>query len=72
MTCFVGLKPLTEICQLSKNTVRKTLETLEAKGHIKRLERFNGNGRKGTLYRVFLPCEIPGLVSKTTFRLIAK
>jgi hypothetical protein len=67
--CFIGLKSLIETCQLSKNTVRKALESLEEKGHIRRLERFNDRNHKGTLYRVFLPCEISGIQSQTTFKL---
>jgi hypothetical protein len=70
-SCFVGLKTLTDTCQLSKNTVRKALEGLEEKGHIRRLERFNQHNHKGTLYRVFLPCELADLQSKTTFTLIS-
>jgi hypothetical protein len=69
-TCLVGLKSLTEGCQLSKNTVRKTLDTLEAKRHILRLDRLNERDQKGTIYRVFLPCEIPGLQSRTTFQIL--
>lgn len=69
-TCFVGLKTLTETCQLSKNTVRRALDSLEAKGHIRRVERFNDRDHKGTIYRVFLPCEISEIQSQTTFTLI--
>jgi hypothetical protein len=67
-TCFAGLKTLTEICRLSKNTVRKALESLEKKGHIQRVERLNNRNHKGTLYRIHLPCEMPGLQSQTTFK----
>lgn len=69
-TCFVGLKALTDISQLSKNTVRRALDSLQEKGHIRRMERFNDRDHKGTVYRVFLPSEIPGLQSRTTFTLI--
>ena len=68
-TCFVGLKSIIEGCQMSKSSVRRTLENLEEKGHIKRLDRLNARDQKGTVYRVFLPCEIPGLQSSTTFSL---
>jgi hypothetical protein len=69
-TCFVGLKSLVETSQLSKNSVRRALDRLEQKGHIKVVERINDRNAKGTVYRVFLPCEIPRLESHTTFRKI--
>ena len=66
-TCFVGLKSIMDRCQMSKSSVRRTLDSLEQKGHIKRLDRINDRNQKGTVYRVFLPCEVPGLQSSTTF-----
>lgn len=66
-TCFVGLKSIIEGCQISKNSVRRTLSRLEQKQHIKVIETVNQRNMKGTIYRVFLPCEIPGLNSRTTF-----
>lgn len=65
-TCFVGLKSIIDHCKFSKNVVRRALETLETKHHIKRLVRMNERDMKGTTYRVFLPCEIPDLRSQTT------
>lgn len=65
--CFVGLKSLIENCRLSKNSVRRTLTRLEQKKHIEVVERVNQRNKKGTIYRVFLPCEISGLDSCTTF-----
>lgn len=67
-TCFLGLKSLVETSQLSKNSVRRALDRLEQKGHIKVVKRINDRTAKGTVYRVFLPCEIPRLKSHTTFR----
>lgn len=67
-TCFVGLKALVEGCQISKNSVRRTLDRLEEKGHIQVIERINERDAKGTLYRIYLPCEIHGLKSQTTFK----
>lgn len=69
-TCFVGVKSIMDRCQMSKSSVRRTLDSLEQKGHIKRLDRINERDQKGTVYRVFLPCEIPGLQSSTTFFVI--
>ena len=66
-TCFVGLKALIEGCRLSKNSVRRTLTRLEQKQHITVIERVNQRNMKGTIYRVYLPCEISGLKSHTTF-----
>lgn len=66
-TCFVGLKALIEGCRLSKNSVRRTLTRLEQKKHIAVMERVNQRNMKGTIYRVYLPCEIAGLNSHTTF-----
>lgn len=66
--CFVGLKSLIENCRLSKNSVRRTLTRLEQKKHIEVVERVNQRNMKGTIYRVFLPCEISGLDSRTTFK----
>lgn len=66
-TCFMGFKTIMDRCQMSKSSVRRTLDSLEQKGHIKILKRLNELGQKGTLYRVFLPCEIADLQSSTTF-----
>lgn len=66
--CFAGLKSIVETCQISKNSVRRTLARLEQKKHIKVVERINRQNMKGTVYRVFLPCEISGLSSYTTFK----
>ena len=69
-TCFTGLKPIIEWSQLSKNVVRRVLDTLETKQHIKRIGRVNEKDIKGTNYRVYLPCEIQGLNSHTVFTLL--
>jgi hypothetical protein len=69
-TCFVGLKSIIDNCKVSKNVVRRALETLEAKKQIRRLDRINERDLKGTIYRVFLPCEIPNLKSQTTIHIV--
>jgi hypothetical protein len=69
-TCFTGLKPIIEWSQLSKNVVRRVLDDLETKQHIKRVGRVNERDIKGTNYRVYLPCEIQGLTSYTVFNLL--
>lgn len=69
-TCFTGLKPIIEWSQLSKNVVRRVLDNLETKQHIKRVGRVNEKDIKGTSYRVYLPCEIEGLTSHTVFTLL--
>ncbi len=69
-TCFSGLKAIIDHCKFSKNVVRRALETLEGKQHIKRLARMNERDLKGTTYRVFLPCEIPGLRSQTKLTIL--
>lgn len=66
-TCFIGLKALSKRCNMSKNTVRLALDGLESKGHIKTLQIFNEKEMKGTMYRVYLPREIPGIESVTCF-----
>ena len=66
-TCFTGLKPIIEWSQLSKNVVRRVLDSLERKQHIKRIGRVNEKDIKGTSYKIYLPCEIPGLTSDTVF-----
>ncbi|MGC8602074.1 MAG: hypothetical protein ACP5VS_00125 [Desulfomonilaceae bacterium] len=68
-TCFTGLKPIIEWSQLSKNVVRRVLDSLERKQHIKRIGRVNEKDVKGTSYKIYLPCEIPGLTSLTVFTL---
>ena len=68
-TCFTGLKPIIEWSQLSKNVVRRVLDSLENKQHIKRIGRVNEKDIKGTSYKIYLPCEIPGLTSLTVFTL---
>ena len=70
-TCFIGLKALSRRCNMSKNTVRAALDGLESKGHVKALEVINEKEMKGTIYRVFLPCEIPGVESPTCFHRIS-
>ena len=62
-TCFTGLKAIIEWSQLSKNVVRRVLDSLEKKQHIKRIGRVNEKDIKGTTYKIYLPCEIPGLTS---------
>ncbi len=69
-TCFAGLKSIIDHCKFSKNVVRRALETLESKQHIKRLARLNERDLKGTTYRVFLPCEIPDLRSMTRLSIL--
>jgi len=69
-TCFAGLKSIIDHCKFSKNVVRRALETLEGKQHIRRLARLNERDLKGTTYRVFLPCEIPALRSQTKLSII--
>jgi hypothetical protein len=69
-TCFAGLKPIIDHCKFSKNVVRRALETLESKQHIKRLARVNERDLKGTTYRVFLPCEIPDIRSQTKISIL--
>lgn len=69
-TCFAGLKSIIDHCKFSKNVVRRALETLESKQHIKRLARLNERDLKGTTYRVFLPCEIPDLGSQTKLSIL--
>lgn len=69
-TCFVGLKSIIDHCKFSKNVVRRALETLESKHHIKRLARLNERDLKGTTYRVFLPCELPDIGSQTKLSIL--
>jgi hypothetical protein len=69
-TCFAGLKSIIDHCKFSKNVVRRALETLESKQHIKRLARVNERDLKGTTYRVFLPCEIPDIRSQTKISIL--
>jgi hypothetical protein len=64
-TCFIGLTALIKRCNMSKNTVRQALDGLETKKHIKTLKCFNEKGMKGTMFRVFLPCEISEVESST-------
>ena len=68
-TCFTGLKAIIEWSQLSKNVVRRVLDSLEQKQHIKRIGRVNEKDIKGTSYKIYLPCEIPGLTSHTVITL---
>jgi hypothetical protein len=68
-TCFTGLKAIIEWSQLSKNVVRRVLDSLEKKQHIKRIGRVNEKDIKGTSYKIYLPCEIPGLTSHTVITL---
>jgi hypothetical protein len=68
-TCFTGLKAIIEWSQLSKNVVRRVLDSLEQKQHIKRIGRLNEKDIKGTSYKIYLPCEIPGLTSHTVITL---
>ena len=68
-TCFTGLKAIIEWSQLSKNVVRRALDSLEQKQHIKRIGRVNEKDIKGTSYKIYLPCEIPGLTSHTVITL---
>ena len=68
-TCFTGLKAIIEWSQLSKNVVRRVLDSLEKKQHIKRIGRLNEKDIKGTSYKIYLPCEIPGLTSHTVITL---
>jgi len=68
-SCRVGMGSLARACNIgsSNKTVKKAVEGLIAKNHISVIQEA-GNDKAGTLYRVFLPCEIPGMESSTVVK----
>ncbi len=60
---------LAKACNIrsSSKTVKKAIDGLVAKGHIA-VSQDHENSKKGTIYRVFLPCEIPGIESRTVVK----
>ncbi len=59
--CLAGYDVLCKRCNMTRNTIRKTLAQLAEKGHIDILETVNTSSRRGTVYRVYLPDEIKGI-----------
>jgi len=68
-TCRVGMGALAKACNIgsSSKTVKRAIEGLLAKGHIAVVEDHQNN-KKGAIYRVFLPREIPGIESRTVVK----
>ncbi len=65
-TCRVGMGRLAKSCNIgsSNKTVKAAINGLKEKGHIAIVDEAKNN-KAGTQYRVFLPCEIPGIDSPT-------
>ncbi len=65
-TCRVGMGRLAKSCNIgsSNKTVKAAINGLKEKGHIAIVDEAKNN-KAGTQYRVFLPCEIPGIESPT-------
>ncbi len=62
-TCRIGMGALAKLANIKswQKTIKKALEGLVVKGHIKKFDTNN----KGTLYQIFLPFEIKGVVKNT-------
>jgi len=71
-TCRVGMGTLAKACNISspEKTVKKAIEGLIKKGHIA-IANDHGNNINGTEYRVYLPCEIEGIESRTVVEITA-
>jgi hypothetical protein len=68
-TCRVGMGALAKACNIgsSSKTVKRAIDGLLGKGHIAVVEDHQNN-KKGAVYRVFLPREIPGIESRTVVK----
>lgn len=64
--CQVGMGALAKACKIrsSAKTVKKAIANLLKKGHLTLLAPA-GLDKKGSVYRVNLPCELPGIISDT-------
>lgn len=60
--CQVSIGTLSTLCSVSTNTLKQHLQILKDRGYIKAID---FDRAKGTVYRVYLPCELSTFTSQT-------